>query len=210
MTETTSRYHHGNLREELLLRARAMLEAEGPSGLSLRKVAAAAGVSRTAPYHHFDSKDALLAALVEAGFQQATKQLREAVAEGGSIEERTFRLGRSYIRFALDQPHLYALMYRPAMMNRERHPEAVCAADCAFEVLVGQVREGIETGRFAGDPHTVSLSAWATVHGLAILLLEKLGDGSPSIPDGPMGGIPVDTVIDGVLHTLTVGMLARD
>ncbi|WP_397419673.1 TetR family transcriptional regulator, partial [Phenylobacterium sp.] len=49
-------YHHGDLRRALVEAARRLLEAEGPSALSLRAVAREAGVSPAAPYHHFKDK----------------------------------------------------------------------------------------------------------------------------------------------------------
>ena len=58
-------YHHGNLRRALLDSALAMVEKEGPHGVSLRAVARLAGVSPAAPYRHFAGKEGLLAAVAE-------------------------------------------------------------------------------------------------------------------------------------------------
>ena len=49
-------YHHGDLREALLQAAKALIAEAGIENLSLRKLAERAGVSRTAPYHHFSDK----------------------------------------------------------------------------------------------------------------------------------------------------------
>ncbi|HCM48393.1 MAG TPA: TetR family transcriptional regulator, partial [Colwellia sp.] len=58
-TEEKSKYHHGDLRETLLLVATEMLQESGIKEVSLRKLASRVGVSRTAPYHHFKDKNAL-------------------------------------------------------------------------------------------------------------------------------------------------------
>ena len=56
-------YHHGDLREALLQAAKALIGEAGIENLSLRKLAERAGVSRTAPYHHFSDKNDLLCAI---------------------------------------------------------------------------------------------------------------------------------------------------
>src|SRR5258706_7191492 len=73
-------YHHGDLRRALIAAARAILEADGLPGLSLRAVARRAGVSQAAPYHHFPDRDALLAALGAEGFDALDRAMRERMA----------------------------------------------------------------------------------------------------------------------------------
>ena len=62
-------YHHGDLQQRLLDEATLMIEESGIEGLSLRKLALRAGVSRTAPYHHFKDKNELLCAIAENGYK---------------------------------------------------------------------------------------------------------------------------------------------
>jgi len=59
-TPEKTKYHHGDLRTTLLEVAGEMLKESGIEEVSLRKLAARVGVSRTAPYHHFKDKNALL------------------------------------------------------------------------------------------------------------------------------------------------------
>lgn len=73
-------YHHGDARNALITAAGELLETVGAAGLSLRQVAERAGLSRQAPYNHFDDKEALLAELARIGFER----LAAAVAGGGS------------------------------------------------------------------------------------------------------------------------------
>lgn len=56
-------YHHKDLKTELLEAGILLLKSEGLEGLSLCKVAAACGVSHTAPYRHLNNKEELLAAM---------------------------------------------------------------------------------------------------------------------------------------------------
>src|SRR5260370_8484868 len=58
----------GDLADALLRAAEALIVERGPQGFSLREVARRARVSEAAPYWHFANKEALLAAIAEAGF----------------------------------------------------------------------------------------------------------------------------------------------
>ena len=85
MTQT-ARYHHGDLHATLLQEANTLLNEQGIEGLSLRKLAERAGVSRTAPYHHFRDKNALLCALATQAFRQLDEMINSQLQEAGSQE----------------------------------------------------------------------------------------------------------------------------
>src|SRR5262252_7607274 len=106
MTTSRRRYHHGDLRAAILRAAAQLLEKQGVEGLSLREAARRARVSHYAPYRHFPSKEALLAALAARGFERFQEELAGAERAGG------FRgRGEAYIRFALANPQLFRLMF---------------------------------------------------------------------------------------------------
>src|ERR1700754_291426 len=82
-------YHHGDLRRTLISTALALVEEQDVSILTLREVARRAGVTHSAPYHHFPTKDALLAALAEDGFRVLyTEQLQAAAKAGPEPRDR--------------------------------------------------------------------------------------------------------------------------
>ncbi len=147
MSTSKEPYHHGDLRPALLAAAEALLVAGGPAGLSLRAVARAAGVSHNAPYRHFASREALLAALAAEGFGRLGAALRQAGGLAGQ--------GRAYLAFAAEHPALYRLMFG-AELQGTSHPALREAAAGAFAALAG----------VAADRST-ALAAWALVHGLA-------------------------------------------
>jgi AcrR family transcriptional regulator len=104
-------YHHGELRESLLSAAGALLEQDGPAGLSLRKVGRQLGVTPGAPYRHFEDKDALLAALATEGFRKLRAAIlanQEGAPDG---QERLRRAGLGYLEFASSHPELFRLMF---------------------------------------------------------------------------------------------------
>jgi AcrR family transcriptional regulator len=159
-------YHHGDLRRALVDAAAKIVAREGAGSVTLREVARLAGVSHNAPYRHFDSLSALLAAVATEGFEKFGAALREAGEAEPDAKQRRNAIGRAYLRFALDHPKLYLLMFG-AELDKAQHPELRAAADAAFSVLTGTIGQGGRAG------HSAAISAWAFVHGLAHLVLDK-------------------------------------
>ena len=168
-----SSYHHGDLRAALLAAAERLLRSGGAPALTLRALAQEVGVSRTAPYRHFADKEALLVAVAEEGFARLRRQLQLA-REGDAEGLRPFEeMGVAYVRFAVENPAHYRLMYGREAQAQPRHPSLQAAADAAYEELVGLIRDGQREGRLrAHPPEQLAYVAWATVHGLSMLLVE--------------------------------------
>jgi AcrR family transcriptional regulator len=167
-------YHVGNLRESLIEQALALLESGGLEGLSLRKVAAAAGVSHTAAYRHFDDKNALLAAVAEEGFRLLYDYQRRVVAEAGDdLTERFLNLGWLYVKFTIEYPQHARIMFGGAGLEFKLYPALLAAAAKTFRQLLEVVRRGQEQGVIAaGSSKHRALAAWAIVHGVAMLVLD--------------------------------------
>ncbi|GGF17313.1 TetR family transcriptional regulator [Aliidongia dinghuensis] len=163
-------YHHGNLRAALLNAALNALKDEPPAKLSLRQLAGCLGVSANAPYAHFASKDDLLDALRREGFVELKSEMADALAVAGSGRSvELAALGRAYLRFGREKPHLYALMFAEGPVPSE----ATASAATDSFALLRQTVEGLGT-----DPDLAHF-AWALVHGLVTLdaagQLEPLG-----------------------------------
>lgn len=153
-----STYHHGNLPRTLLTAAAEMLESDGLTGLSLRDVARRAGVSHNAPYRHFSDREALLAELAVDGF----RMLGEALAKKPAND-----MGEAYVRFALDHPQRFRLMFG-GQLPIDGYQSLKDAAGRAYDALVDAFR--VQTG--VADPEIAAAAAWSLVHGLAHLLLD--------------------------------------
>ena len=96
--------------EVLLASAVEILEAEGPEALSVRRIAAAAGVAPMGVYNHFDSKNGIIEALFIQGFER----LREALTNIADIAdpyEALREAGRRYRALAQAHPMVYQLMF---------------------------------------------------------------------------------------------------
>jgi AcrR family transcriptional regulator len=164
-------YHHGDLRRVLLETAVKVIDSEGVSALSLQALARRAGVSSGAPYHHFESREQLLAAIASQGFELLSAAMRGATAEADDdAAAQLCALGRGYIRFALAHPGHFRVMFR-AELQAQRAPEP--AGEDGFEMLRLAVVRCQDDGLAApGDPMPLILAAWTCVHGAAALWID--------------------------------------
>ena len=183
-------YHHGDLRTAILLAAGEILEKEGFADLSLREAARRAGVSHSAPYRHFPDREALLAALAAEGYAMLGRAQREAALAGGLRG-----MGEAYVRFAIDQPQRFRLMFGGAVQIA-RHPELREIATKTFEGLSGALASRVPGARGGQGVRDASIAAWAMVHGLAQLLLES------RISAAALAGRPRDQFVREVLATV--------
>ncbi|MEV0484698.1 TetR/AcrR family transcriptional regulator [Streptomyces sp. NPDC050508] len=163
-TSEKPRYHHGDLRAALLGAAMELLE-EDDGGLSLRAVARRAGVSPTAPYRHFADKEALESELAAQGFADLGRRLGAAAPQPAAPEDFA-QLAVSYVRFALDRPALFRLMFGTPCTTPE-DARAVAAAELGVFVLA-HVRQAFPQA----DAEALATASWSLVHGLAFLHLD--------------------------------------
>src|SRR6202042_2817696 len=136
-----SSWHHGNLREEMVRRGLELVELRGAADLSLREVARLAGVSQTAPTHHFGDKDGLLAAIATEGFHQLMSERLAALKDGMTKERRLRVIMRVYVEFALQHPELFHLMFGPRISDKQKHRELMEVSARSFEFLNNTIAE---------------------------------------------------------------------
>ena len=171
------KYHHGDLKPALLDETARILREEGESALSLRRLASNLGVSRTAPYNHFDNKDALLSAVAEEGFRRFEKAMKDARRRHrDSTGSETVRaLVKSYLKFALNNPEYYDLMYGRKAWHGGAQTESL--ATTARKVM----RQDIERLKRLQDKGLISAEVdvvyyerifWGTMHGISRLCLD--------------------------------------
>jgi AcrR family transcriptional regulator len=162
-----------DVRGRVLAAAVKLIDKDGLAALSMREVARAAGVSHQAPYHYFQDRESILAALAEEGFNLLTTRLDSAVDPAQTSTERLTTLGRVYAEFACDQPALFRLMFRPDFVAVERFPGVRDCGKRAFDALFASVQACVDDG-LPPVPSTLSLVvlSWSLVHGLACLLLD--------------------------------------
>ena len=166
-------YHHGGLSDVLMNLASAQIARGGMEKLSLRALAREAGVSATAPYRHFPSRESLLAAIAQRGFQTLTASIDLSLQSGGTFEERFIAMGMAYIRHAVDDPVSYHLMFGE-MVGSGKYPDLAAAADESFGRLLQILQDNAPLQRLDVTALELSAVVWAGVHGIASLLITDL------------------------------------
>ncbi len=167
-------YHHGDLRNALVNEGLKLLEQDGHPDFTLRDLARRVGVSAAAPYAHFLDKNALLAAIATAGFNRLRAALEGAIRNESALADQFLQMGQAYVRFGMDHPALYELMFASEELPPERdgYPELKAAGQAAFGALTGMLERMQRQGFLRpGDPEADGLSVWAHVHGLASLII---------------------------------------
>ena len=162
--------------DDMLAPALALLRREGPAALTMRNVAQEAGVTATALYRHFASKDALVQALVREVYGEFRKALVAELPAGAPAAWLRVAAER-YVRFALEHPHYYRLLFvEPHGFGIDRYPDDfVNGKSPTFRQLRDLVAACMREGVLAGDPSRdapdVALTIYAHLHGLVMLYL---------------------------------------
>lgn len=165
------KYHHGDLRQALLDAACEHLRTENADTLSLRALARKVGVSQTAPYRHFDSRNALFAGIATEGFQILEQKLREAKEAQSDELEAFVELGMAYLRFSVEHKEKYQLLFDSSLVEFSEYPELQAASGASFDSLLEVIRGGKRSGVFKAVPEEeLAALTWSSLHGVASLL----------------------------------------
>ncbi|MFT4520039.1 MAG: AcrR family transcriptional regulator [Halioglobus sp.] len=177
-SEKTS-YHHGDLKAVLLDETARILRDEGEAALSLRRLAANVGVSRTAPYHHFKDKQGLLCAVAEEGFVRFNVAMDAALRKGRGLggDGATLEYVKGYVNFAIKNPEYYDLMYGGKLWRSQSLTEALVSS--ARGTLRGNVQriESLQVRVLLSadiDPLRYSQVIWGMLHGISRLLIDGI------------------------------------
>jgi AcrR family transcriptional regulator len=171
------KYHHGDLRAELLREASLLLAEDGIEKLSLRRLAERCGVSRSAPYHHFKDKHELLCAIACEGFLALEGLMQDMENQGGSRQEQLRHFVLAYLHFACDAPERYDLMFGRQIWKLS-HPTSELreVAFRTFRLYANALTSMFRRNRLpeGSQPLRLAQASWATLHGLCRLLIDGI------------------------------------
>jgi AcrR family transcriptional regulator len=162
--------HDDALRVRLLNRAGELLSNEGPSALSLRRLAADVNTSTTAVYSLFGGKPALLDALYDEGFRRFGERLA-MVPETDDPVEDLIQIALTYRESALQDRQFYVVMFSKVVPDFSPTTETYIAASGTFVPVVKTVQRAIDNGAFLENeaPEVIGLALWSLCHGLVSL-----------------------------------------
>jgi AcrR family transcriptional regulator len=174
--QTRSSYHRGNVREDLIKLGREILESEGLSAITLRRLTREIGVNPTNFYNHFPNMDYLFAAIKVEGHRELLELDRKAVEKSTNKQDAVRALCHEYVFFAIRHPNLYRLMFDD-YHDFEKHQELKEESDktMAFvvETLYGMdIFDGTDPLSFY-QTHPLAITCWSLFHGLSHILIER-------------------------------------
>ena len=200
VTALRNTYHHGDLRNALVLTAVRLIEDDGLGEFSLRSTARQVGVSANAAYRHFSDKSDLLAAVAQHGYAQLGQRMRRAISAtrtGSTPAElavnRFKATGRAYVDFALAHPELFEVMFGRTGAHPPAPRDPVEDDSGTYALLGSALDELVAHGVLAPARRPgAEFKAWVTVHGFARLCL----DGAVQLQTAAMRTEALESLLD--------------
>lgn len=160
-----------SLKEKVIRAAVDHIAESGPDGLSFRQIAADAGVSHQAPYHHFGDRDAIFTEIALIGFRIFAAELA-APARRDEEKDIVVRMLERYVNFALEHRGYYRVMFRSDLCKIGESSELQKLADSAFDTLIDAVQSIVGNDASVDEIRVVATTMWSAAHGLATLLID--------------------------------------
>ncbi|KQR73659.1 TetR family transcriptional regulator [Burkholderia sp. Leaf177] len=202
-TSAQKPYHHGSLPNALLAAAETVLRTEGISGLSLRSIAREAGVSHTAPQHHFGDTAGVLSELAAIGHRRLTETMAKHAHGLPPGSQRRRAIARGYVSFAVANADLFRLMSRADMLDNTRPAlvEARRASAMALSDVTDDSTDVTQSPKLDAARAVAMTAAWAYVHGLATLLIDGRLNGLALAADGVENA---DALVDATIEQMQI------
>ena len=168
-------YHHKDLRNALIEKGIEIVNSEGMNSFSLRKVAAACGVSHAAPYSHFQSKEELLDTMQQHITDQFSKILEETISDYEDTPELLKNMGVAYVSFFIDNPHYFSFIYSQSNVNIDltfgSSDEENYRPFVIYKTVVSKILDRINYPMQKQEDVIIAL--WAFIHGITSLATMK-------------------------------------
>lgn len=168
MPRTLSQIEVADFRDRLCDTAAHLFATRGRDAFTLRELAGELGVSAMTPYRYFKDKDEILACVRARAFDRFARVLEAAYASTSDAAGAANATGEAYIRFALENPTAYKLMF-DLSQDDSAYPDLAQAAERARMTLTRHIRPLIEAGMLQGDPELIGHVFWAMLHGAVML-----------------------------------------
>ncbi len=161
----------GEFRNRAVECATALFLRGGLSVVTMRGIAQELGCSAMTPYRYFENLEEIIALVRAHAFERFADLQEAAFASGTNAESRLLNLKQAYIRFAVEEPQLYTIMFQLPREDEQNYPDLVTQSRRGFSFLVKATEQAVEEGFMQGDPLTVAHILWANTHGLVSLYI---------------------------------------
>lgn len=170
------KYHHGDLKQQLIDKGLLLLNEEGAEGFSLRKVAKLCGVSHTAPYKHFKDKDMLIEEIAKEVEKKFYLELFEAAKKyTDDAKQQLVEMGKAYIKFMVENPEYFKFMFlsdNSCSITIEK--DKLSIEGSSFEMFKNSSENYFKEIKLDKKLYIEkTLAMWSLIHGLTILITQK-------------------------------------
>ncbi|HEX8062442.1 MAG TPA: TetR/AcrR family transcriptional regulator [Allosphingosinicella sp.] len=174
MAKSGDKYHHGNLPGALVQAALSILDEGGAADLSVRAAARRAGVSSGAPFRHFASREALLAAVAGEALRRLRVGIEEATASAGEDPLARYEaIGIAYLAWAFANPTHFEIISTRGLLDREDAQGLREENGKLIEATEQALRDAAGAGRIESrDVQSILIAGRALVYGLARMRLD--------------------------------------
>jgi AcrR family transcriptional regulator len=169
--QTRTREHNEQTREHLLRVAGQIIRRGGPDALTVRGLAAEAGVTTRAIYSLFSGLPELISVLCRRSTEAMVRH-HEAVPVTDDPSSEFAALALAYRSAAHEQADLYEMLYTPTAAEDGSVPEYPQQVQRTVGRVQDTIRRAIAAGQLPPvDSRALSQGLWALVHGLTSLEL---------------------------------------
>lgn len=156
-------------RDALCAAATRLFAEQGYDGVTMRALARDLGCSPMTPYRYFENKAEIFDTVRLAASDRFADAIDAAVKSHSAHRERLVAMCHAYVRFAIDEPHGYRIIFE---LDRQQRPDPVTVEEArSWFIMKAAVAEAIDDGALAGDANVVAHLLWSGVHGMVALHL---------------------------------------
>lgn len=167
-------YHKVDLKNQLIEQGIALVGRQGAQALSLRKVAAACGVTHAAPYAHFKNKEELLMAMKQHITSQFSNILEECIKAHEQDLDLLDALGKTYVAFFVQHPDYFSFLFYQSNFSIDLTMEENSSGYRPFDLYRSAVINILDAQQYPKEGYQdVIISLWSFVHGIASLATMK-------------------------------------
>ena len=123
MAKALTQEEIASFREELCTVATELFAERGYEGVTMRTLAKKVGCSPMTPYRYFESKEEIFAVVRAAAFTRLADACEEATKNSANVLESATAVSWAYLRFALNEPHAYRIMFELSQPDDSAYPE---------------------------------------------------------------------------------------
>lgn len=195
------------MRDQIIEVAERVFAEEGPSGLSMRRLAERIDYSPAAIYKYFSSKHDLVCEIREMFFERLLTRLERVGPPGDWTIASMKRCMACYIETGLEQPNHYRMAFSIEDKVEKEHGEKIPKAMEAAAYLENLIAQGVEAGALRPvDPSVASKSVWSALHGVTVLMAD-IEDFPHGMPDH--SHVTREVLIDFHLELIAYGLKAQ-